>query len=73
MTTTDKTRQRLMASMRKTKKKAVSDQAAPAAATRKRSTPTASPPAAKTARATTRGRQAAPADGYQSGRRVWPD
>ena len=82
MNSTDKTRQRLMDSMRKTKaaaagKKATVKKSTPRTASRK-----VQPQRANNAPATSAGKQSADAagvsrsvnpDAYQSGRRVWPD
>ena len=77
MTTTDKTRQKLMDSMRKTK--ASSTSAAPAKkkrVTRKRVATTresTSSTPAKQARHASEDSPQASTDPYQRGRRVWPD
>lgn len=68
MTEADKTAEKLTASIRKTREDAAAKPAAASKATPKRATATpARKPAAKTEK------PAASSDGYQFGRRVWPD
>lgn len=77
MTTTDKTRQKLMDSMHKTK--ASSTSAAPAkneSVTRKRAATAKAPNPSTPAKQATQAREDTPQaskDPYQGGRRVWPD
>ena len=74
MSTKDKTRQKLVGSMRKTKSVAgigsddTTTEAPTAVAEAPRSVKPAAGGAGKTSKSATAG-----ADGYQSGRRVWPD
>ena len=78
MSSKDKTREKLMGSMRKTKADAgigSNEQAKPAASTTA-ATPPAAKPAARSSTPANRPpqpRTTGSADSYQSGRRVWPD
>lgn len=74
MSTTDKTGEKLLASMRKTKAAAADKAAAPPKSTQKARTKPAQRPARKrTAAKRDTSATGIRADAYQSGRRVWPD
>ena len=82
MNSTDKTRQQLMDSMRKTKASAAAKKASVKKRTSQPATRKAQPMRASNAAATGAGKQSANAagvsrsvnpDAYQAGRRVWPD
>jgi hypothetical protein len=79
MSTTDKTRQQLMASMRKTKTTAAGQPAAggkaprPVSRTAKSTRKTAAGAAAKRSVKVAGGPRTGTLDSYQAGRRVWPD